>query len=571
MLLLIILLIIMSDNLLFDFDNLVQGSYPKGLNYAQAQNHLNTEEKCKLFSKKADAVTYYTHTYDPTAMIAKVRGELGLSEEVLDRFDSVRREGCCNVISITLYVTDKYCKLDVLQKYLYSIHRTVKNVLKKLPGWIVRVYFDISVEECVTKAEFGEFNEIFNAIKVSPNVEVYTYDCPSFKKGASGEESQIPIARTRTLRFLPLSDPEVNLCVVREADGIVSNLDCHNIQMYASNPNILFYLPKVLDYTIDTKFGSYSFWLRIYKIMFGREYFKDHQNLKDLLAGAFCCKLKLKRDYYQETVNSLQGEITAFFSKTREEQAAEPFMSDKTFIQYPHTIGSLIANNLDGVLLQLTTGFDEILLLAMYKDLISVPFVCNDNNYIDWTAEANQSVEMKTIKNMLIADDDKNISTIAIRWTESDSSSPSYWERPTHINLRNEIIENFKEVHQLLVSKNIIPALDISVALKKFDNNFKIKVDGWNRDNYFLYIIDALLLGNIEAATALNIKVVYSVQHYVSQLLNVPYDPKLDLIYDDQPGRGGGKRKRRFSRKIKKQSRHRRKLRMRKSRRKSRK
>ena len=58
MLLLIILLIIMSDNLLFDFDNLVQGSYPKGLNYAQAQNPLNTEEKCKLFSKKADAITY---------------------------------------------------------------------------------------------------------------------------------------------------------------------------------------------------------------------------------------------------------------------------------------------------------------------------------------------------------------------------------------------------------------------------------------------------------------------------------------------------------------------------------
>jgi hypothetical protein len=233
----------------------------------EVTNPLKDDETCRLLSKRADPM-YYTHTYDPTAMLAKVRGELGLSEEVLGRFDGIRRERCCNIISITLYVTERYCTLKILQKYLYSIHRSVKNVLKKLPGWIVRVYFDTSVEECVTKAEFGEFNDIFNAIKSSPNVEVYTYDCPSFKKGASGEDSQIPIARTRTLRFLPLSDPEVNLCVVREADGVVSNLDCHNIKMYASNPNILFYLPKVLDYDIDSKFDSYSYWLQIYKIMF---------------------------------------------------------------------------------------------------------------------------------------------------------------------------------------------------------------------------------------------------------------------------------------------------------------
>ena len=536
---------------------------------SEVENPLKNGEKCRLLGKRADP-EYYIHTYDPTAMIAKVRDELGLSEEMLDRFDSIRREECCNAISITLYVTDEYCTLAVLQKYLYSIHRTVKNVLKKLPGWIVRVYFDTSVEACVTKEEFGEFNAIFNAIKDSPNVEVYTYDCPSFKKGASGEDRQIPIARTRTLRFLPLSDPEVNLCVVREADGIVSNLDCHNIKMYASNPNILFYLPKVLDYTIDAKFDSYSFWLRIYKIMFGREYFKDHQNLKDLLAGAFCCKLKLKRKYYQETVNSLQGEITEFFSKTPQAQQEAKFMSDPTFIPYPYTIGSLITNNLAGVLLQLTIGFDEILLLAMYKDLISVPFICSNNEYarIDWTAQPNQSVKAETIKNMLIADDDKNISTIAIDRTESDSKSPSYWDLASEVILRNEIIENFTKVHQLLVSKNIIPALDD--ALEKI-NKIEIKVDGFNQNNYFLFIIDALLLGNIEAATALNIKLVYSGQHYVSQLLNVPYDPNLDLIYDDQPGRGGGKRKRRFSRKIKKRSRHRRKLRMRKSRRKSRK
>jgi hypothetical protein len=400
---------------------------------------------------------------------------------------------------------------------------------------------------------------------------VYTYDCPSFKKGASGEDSQIPIARTRTLRFLPLSDSEVNLCVVREADGVVSNLDCHNIKMYASNPNILFYLPKVLDYDIDSKFDSYSYWLRIYKIMFGREYFKNHQNLKDFLAGAFCCKLKLKRDYYQETVNSLQGEITAFFSKTREEQASEPFMSDNTVILQPRiTIGSLITNNLDGVLLQLTTGFDEILLLAMYKDLISVPFVCSDDNYAHINWAENQSERMEKIKNMLIADD-RNISKIPINY-DNDTTKASYWTKPVEENIRDEFIKNFTTVSQKLVSEKIIPPLDIADALTKIG---KIEgIDATNQYGYFLYIIDALLLGNIKTATSLNITVGFSKGlSYVSQLLNVPYDPTVfDELYDSEQlqGFGGGKRKRRFSRKNKNPSRHRRKLRMRKSRRKSR-
>lgn len=60
---------------------------------SEVENPLKNGEKCRLLSKRANP-EYYIHTYDPTAMIAKVRDELGLSEEVLSRFDSVRREGC---------------------------------------------------------------------------------------------------------------------------------------------------------------------------------------------------------------------------------------------------------------------------------------------------------------------------------------------------------------------------------------------------------------------------------------------------------------------------------------------
>lgn len=551
MLLLIILLIIMSDNLLFDFDNLVQGSYPKGLNYAQAQNPLNTEEKCKLFSKKADAITYYTHTYDPTAMIAKVRGELGLSEEVLDRFDSVRREGCCNVISITLYVTEEYCTMEILEKYLYSIHRTVKNVLKKLPGWIVRVYFDTSVEECVTKEEFKEFNEIFNAIKDSPNVEIYTYDCPSFKKGASGEESQIPIARTRTLRFRPLSDPEVNFCVVREADGIVSNLDCHNIKMFTNSENILFYLPLCVEYSVQAKFDSYSDWLRLYKIMFGHDYFKERQSLNEFLAGTFCCRLKLKRDYYQKTVIALQKQINDFFSKSGEELAAVSFMADtdskiRCFNTMYTNIATIIANRKESVQKALNLGFDEILLLEMYKELICVKIVPDvkwgDMGLINLDAMKKQNPH---IMSMLMTD---NVLLI-----KNDS-------------IQQRFYTDFEIVYRTLLSEKIISEMDIAEVIKT------LREKQPNLDYYFnqdiLYYIDALLLRNIVIDAPFNIKLGSHRPKYVSELLNAPYDPRFDSMYDSL-GRGG-KRKRRFSRKIKKQSRHRRKLRMRKSRRNSR-
>jgi hypothetical protein len=538
----------MSDSL-FDWDNAVQGSYPKELN---SQNPLDTYEKCKLFSKKADAM-YYTHTYDPTSMITKVRGELGLSEEVLSRFDSVRREGCCNVISITLYISK--CVLNDLQKYLYSIHRSVKNVLKKLPGWIVRVYFDTSVEECVTKEGFDEFNAIFNAIKASPNVEVYTYDCPSFKKGASEEKSQIPIERTRTLRFLPLSDPQVNFCIVREADGIVSNLDCHNIKMYASNQDILFYLPQVITYTIRVRYDSYQIWLQLYKCMFARDYFEDHQNLKDLLAGTFCCKLKLKREYYQASVKSIQDEIKEFFSKTEKDQNdLVPNMQE-------------IRDNYDDLEDILNLGFDELLLLKMYKELISLKIIWNGDTILWDRTRDNSKGIMDKMERMLIAD---NILMI---------------EDTDNLNW-NEFNALLKRIYSTLVSKEIISPFNID-ALNDIKQESTVDI---------LYYIDALLLRNIITKQPFNIKILSKSMRpertkYVSQLVNEPYNPKFtDLHYDidervSSPSwfgatynkmrglfRGGRNqiRTRRFSRKIKKPSRHRRKLRMRKSRRNSR-
>ena len=419
--------------------------------------------------------------------------------------------------------------------------------MKKLPGWIVRVYFDTSVEECVTKEGFDEFNAIFNDIKASPNVEVYTYDCPSFKETAP-PETKIPIERTRTLRFLPLSDPQVNFCIVREADGIVSNLDCHNIKMYASNPDILFYLPHVIHYTMRVRYDSYSIWLQLYKCMFARDYFEEHQNLTDLLAGTFCCKLKLKREYYQASVKSIQDEIKEFFSKTEEEQNV--FVPDMKIIRknYP---------DLEDIL---NLGFDELLLLKMYKELISLKIIFyGDGDMISWNYSDGM---MDKMERMLIAD---NI---------------LMFEDIDNLDEFNALI---KRIYSTLVTKEIISPFNITAlnALDIIKQQSTVSI---------LYYIDALLLRNIITTTPFNIKILSKNKNpnrtkYVSQLVNEPYNPKFtDLHYDIDENvsssswfgakmrgliRGGRNqiRTRRFSRKIKKPSRHWRKARMRKSRR----
>ena len=517
-------------------------------------NPLNPSEHCRLFNKRADPM-YYTHRYDP-GPILEILSRLfqHFPSEVLDRFVHEPREGCCNAISITLYIT--LCDASTLKKYLYSIHRSVKNVLKKLPGWIVRLYLDTSVEECVQ--EFGDFNRIFNAIKDSPNVEVYTYDCPSFKKDAP-PATKIPIARTRTLRFLPLSDSDVNFCVVREADGIVSNLDCHNIKMFASNPNILFYLPVVEIYRTDLKFDSYATWLQLYKVLFEYDFFNEYQNITDFLAGAFCCRLKLKREYYLEITRSLQERINGLFfinsigKVTLNDGLLTPNQLGVPLItKFQKSVSGFIKQTPKQALNLLTIGFDEILLLAIYKEFISLKVVCSDGSRINWAA--TKEVEDQ-ISRMLIADNILTFGTKAVSETWQDIVTIYY-----------ELVEN-QIIHSLVVPS------EQKTLEKILLDKIGVDVDTVFRSGVIEYYIDAVLLGDIIAKIPFNIIVspMADKKTYVSALLNVPYSSAFDTFYDESSvlGFSGGNRKRQLnlSRKNNKNNKNKRQSRYRKKKR----
>jgi hypothetical protein len=311
-----------------------------------------TENDCQLRSTKKHK--YYIHRYDPRPILDRLRGELreevSKFGDIFDKFDATPRENCCNVISLTLYFKDCTQK-EILIKYLYSIYRTIKNVRFNLPDWIVRLYLDKSVFDCMNTVNFvlnsnlcgmnqdlHAMYAIFQNIKESENVEIYTFVCKSIG-------TTLPYEKTRTFRYLILQDPEVNVCVLRDADGSVSNTDCHNLKIFSQSDR-LFYFPlllsnvKLIDNDRRPSFlKSYNNWLENYKKYMRNTFFSENQNMYDLLAGMIATRLKLKSDYYFQTMNGLYNEI----------------------------------NNLPKAkTLNLIVGFDEIFLLEIYKEIISI-------------------------------------------------------------------------------------------------------------------------------------------------------------------------------------------------------
>lgn len=312
----------------------------KGINKA---NPLNRKETCTLLNKKKDS--YYIHTYNPTQILEKMKD----FPDISNHFDLTIRHNCCNCISISLYFTDKLPPKQCVS-YLGSIRRTVTNVRKNLPDWLVRLYLDSSVHRKMVNSPEGKYKKFIkdslNFLIDAPNVEIYTYCCSKIL------DNSTPISRTRIFRFLPLSDPDVNIKIIREADGIVTNLDCHNIKIF-SQSDYLFYLPKVIkqycyvDSEIYTNTGGYSAWLRIYTKYLEKSYFERKHQTYDLLAGTFGVSLTLKQEYYDQSVEYIRKIIDK--------------ADRSSVIQYSPQLDIL------------DIGFDEILLLHLYRD-----YVCCD-------------------------------------------------------------------------------------------------------------------------------------------------------------------------------------------------
>jgi hypothetical protein len=456
------------------------------------------EGECKLMNTKKEK--YYTHVYDARPILSKLRDELKVSEEIISNFDLPiePRQNCCNAVSIMLYLIKKtqtpygdIANINDMNKYLNSVNRSVKNADRKLPDWLVRIYMDKSVYECMeiikklkndnidiylrSQELYDNIIIIFEEIITSPNVEIYTFDCKSFYVDGKIKEN------IRSLRFLVLIDPTVNICAIREADGYMTNLDCHNLKIF-SNSNRLFYLLSTRGANIElikdsgnsydyNRFNSYASWLRIYKSTIRNEFFNDHQNIYDMLAGVFTTKLKLKPEFYFSRSRELFDKIQAISNITQQE-FEEKYDSHKQY-----SIESLLRN--------LYQGFDEIFLLDIYKEITSLK-IFNEKGKISY-----EEGEIKQLKDSLFYA--TNILNLIYTY---------YGDIPT-------IVQDLKD-------KQIIPqSFDVTKLEPKIESN-----------EFDAYILKDIIYNDIFDIKLDNINISY--------YSNIPYGIYQDSPYDFQ-------------------------------------
>lgn len=171
----------------------------------------------ELLNVKKEA--YYIHNnYKNIELLEKLKKSNILDEDYLKSyFNSDKIVGCCKCVNIILYINidNNNNKVSPIT-YITSIFFSAVNMYFLLNEYILRLYIDSSVIEFCEKNEI--FKIIYDYIFKLPNVEIYLIDChidqAYFK---------------RIYRFLSLIDEKVCINIIREADGYVTFLDCHNI------------------------------------------------------------------------------------------------------------------------------------------------------------------------------------------------------------------------------------------------------------------------------------------------------------------------------------------------------
>jgi len=306
-------------------------------------------EICLLYNTRKSK--FYVHTYDPTNILKNIKEysepllDTNIKNKYLDnlyeKFDLTIKIKCCNCISFILYyLTDEKKLLD----YLFSLKTSVENMSKYLSepeyNFIARIYLDQSVINLYRAIGEGEIKDIISFLFTHDRVEIYTYNCKSYEENKS---------LTRSLRFLTLFDTEVNIKIIREADGFVSYLDCMNIKNFCTSNTILFmYKLNINDLNIildkkeksinnyiaklDLKYiRSYSIWLNKYLDIINFDNDAPIEPLLDLYAGLLAVSLQFKANYLNSTITKININLNKKYKiSERNKQILDLSLSDLT-------------------------------------------------------------------------------------------------------------------------------------------------------------------------------------------------------------------------------------------------
>lgn len=339
----------------------------------KVQNPLNRTdipEECFLLNNKKEK--YYNNIYNPQRIIDNInKYEINkeIKEDYIQKLSNLInlevKEKCCNCISFTYYTIDvdeasvlsggsveppspiessedKLKKLyetkliNILQ-YLSSLRLSVLNMSNKLTNFLARIYVDISLFKTLANAKKYKTDisepliiknlEIIQYLFTADNVEIYTHLCKSYTSNLS---------QLRSMRFLTMIDNDVSCCIMREADGFVTYMDCYNIQNFVNSNKILFTynINKHLNFAEPTVINAldkyienpnkdnldnlsqsfylepYSSWLKTYQNF--DSYYNTNSNLFDLLAGVIGINVQIKREKFYDTFTYLRSIYNKF-------------------------------------------------------------------------------------------------------------------------------------------------------------------------------------------------------------------------------------------------------------------
>jgi hypothetical protein len=425
-------------------------------------NIFDGEIKCKLVSRRCDREKYYIHTFDPSIFFDNLDFKEKWEQSKENPFDFTKRNRCCNCVSMTLYA--KYNSLDII-KYLSSIVKSAENMAIGLPDWILRLYMDVSVYDYIKNIKDGRtLNRLLSILYRSKNVEIYTSLCPP---------PEI-IERLRINRYKALYDDDVNIKMIREADGVVTFQDCHNIRFFSRSNRLIYVVPvkfaweslvdaervvavvegmENIDFEIrgDKKRDayyriSYSAWLCIYKEYLDKDFFSKNWNVCELPAGLFGTKLKLRKEFFLEKIQHVQKMINTYTSDmvryrnssidkllsnpnenyTEEELGAKVGEAIiEKFASFNYTLPDITQDDLYNtkdvvylLTLYVNIGFDEILLLDIFKDYVSVPYTEIDMKIL-WEDRDTGSIMSN---NFVSVEYEKLLQTLSIISSNHDTS-----------------------------------------------------------------------------------------------------------------------------------------------------
>jgi hypothetical protein len=294
------------------------------------------------------------------------------------------------------------------------------------------------------------------------------------------------------------------------------------------------YTNEYQEVEVPYLFSGYSGWLVVYKSVLRRDFFSENQNLYDLLAGLFGTKLKIRPDFYKTTfqeltykINQLEANPSSLGPSSLSDAGARPDeICSKVVLQN----GAIFYLSYDQFISQfkrfnfidaLRLGFDEILLLDLFKDVISVHLPPESLTLIEIpsldkkkalsisiTVQKESFRKLTEIKRLIIGDE---IHTIQF----------GKYERST----------NVYDIIRRLLFKRIVPHRDSQSELKKLEDMSKFNYTIFN----LLYFIDSLLRGIHEEPFEIEVICPYDGRDLIYKsniLLNTPYEPVYDRFYD---------------------------------------